>query len=150
MNSELIRAFGRTLAETEWLSSQDLRAYQAPLISKLLLHAARQRFDKAIINLHAVPPHGADELRHLVELHLGRRFGSRNDAELAAVGRGVGHLIGLRAQEVDQCRVGKSGPYHPAVCKNERDPFLSKDRVKRGEPDSTAVRRRDLDKSAWS
>jgi phenylacetate-CoA ligase len=51
MNPELIRAFGRTLAETEWLSPEDLRAYQAPLISKLLLHARqttefyRDRFD---------------------------------------------------------------------------------------------------------
>jgi phenylacetate-CoA ligase len=49
--SEMIRAFGRTLAETEWLSPEKLRTYQTPLISKLLLHATqttdfyRRRFD---------------------------------------------------------------------------------------------------------
>ena len=48
---ELVHAFGRTLAQTEWLSPEDLRAYQAPLVSKLLLHARqttdfyRNRFD---------------------------------------------------------------------------------------------------------
>ncbi|MBX9778616.1 MAG: hypothetical protein K2Y71_29955 [Xanthobacteraceae bacterium] len=34
-----IRDFGQTLAMTQWLSPQELRSYQAPLISKLLLHA---------------------------------------------------------------------------------------------------------------
>jgi hypothetical protein len=47
----LIRTFGRTLAETERLSPEKLRLYQAPLISKLLRHARhntdfyRNRFD---------------------------------------------------------------------------------------------------------
>ena len=36
-----IRDFGQTLAMTQWLSPQELRSYQAPLISKLLLHARK-------------------------------------------------------------------------------------------------------------
>jgi hypothetical protein len=32
--------FGLVLAETEWLSPADLRAYQAPLLSKLISHAS--------------------------------------------------------------------------------------------------------------
>jgi phenylacetate-coenzyme A ligase PaaK-like adenylate-forming protein len=39
MNPGHVRAFGRTLAKTEWLSTEELRTYQVPLISKLLLHA---------------------------------------------------------------------------------------------------------------
>jgi phenylacetate-CoA ligase len=48
---QLVRAFGRTLAQTEWLSPQDLSAYQSPLLCKLLSHARqttdfyRDRFD---------------------------------------------------------------------------------------------------------
>jgi len=59
---DLTRAFGRTLAETEWLSPEDLRIYQAPLISKLLLHAQqttefyRNRFEFDLSN--------ADEIRN--------------------------------------------------------------------------------------
>ena len=51
MDVRLIHAFGRTLAETQWLSPEKLRAYQAPLVSKLLRHAQqttefyRHRFD---------------------------------------------------------------------------------------------------------
>jgi phenylacetate-CoA ligase len=41
---ELVRAFGRTFAQTEWLSPEKLCDYQAPLISKLLRHA-RQTTD---------------------------------------------------------------------------------------------------------
>lgn len=36
-----IRDFGQILAMTQWLSPQELRSYQAPLISKLLLHARK-------------------------------------------------------------------------------------------------------------
>jgi phenylacetate-coenzyme A ligase PaaK-like adenylate-forming protein len=51
MTGDIIRTFGRTLAETEWLSPEKLRLYQAPLIAKLLRHARyntdfyRNRFD---------------------------------------------------------------------------------------------------------
>jgi phenylacetate-CoA ligase len=36
-----IRAFGQGLAMTEWLSPEELRSYQAPLVSKLLRHARK-------------------------------------------------------------------------------------------------------------
>jgi hypothetical protein len=36
-----IRAFGEILAMTQWLSPEELQSYQAPLISKLLLHARK-------------------------------------------------------------------------------------------------------------
>lgn len=39
MIPELTRAFGRTLDQTQWLSLDKLRIYQAPLLSKLLVHA---------------------------------------------------------------------------------------------------------------
>ena len=39
MNLDHVRAFGRVLGETEWLSREDLRAYQTPLLAKLLSHA---------------------------------------------------------------------------------------------------------------
>ncbi len=51
MISDLVRSFGRTLAQTEWLSADDLRRYQGPLLGKLLAHARqntdyyRDRFD---------------------------------------------------------------------------------------------------------
>jgi phenylacetate-coenzyme A ligase PaaK-like adenylate-forming protein len=51
MNLDHVRAFGRVLGETEWLSREDLRTYQAPLLAKLLTHARgtadyyRDRFD---------------------------------------------------------------------------------------------------------
>ncbi len=51
MISDLVRSFGRTLAQTEWLSADDLRRYQGPLLGKLLAHAHqhtdfyRGRFD---------------------------------------------------------------------------------------------------------
>lgn len=51
MTAGVVRTFGRTLAETEWLSPEKLRLYQAPLIAKLLRHAQyntdfyRDRFD---------------------------------------------------------------------------------------------------------
>jgi phenylacetate-CoA ligase len=51
MISDLVRSFGRTLAQTEWLSADDLHLYQAPLLGKLLAHARentdfyRDRFD---------------------------------------------------------------------------------------------------------
>ena len=41
MTANLIHHFGRTLAETEWMSREKLRLYQAPLIVKLLRHARR-------------------------------------------------------------------------------------------------------------
>jgi hypothetical protein len=44
MIRNLIQAFGKTLAQTEWLSPEKLRIYQEPLILKLLLHA-RQSTD---------------------------------------------------------------------------------------------------------
>jgi phenylacetate-CoA ligase len=43
-----IRAFGLTLAKTEWLSPPHLQAYQAPLVANLLVHARKTtKFYKA-------------------------------------------------------------------------------------------------------
>ena len=42
MISDLVRSFGRTLAQTEWLSADDLHLYQGPLLGKLLSHARQQ------------------------------------------------------------------------------------------------------------
>ena len=39
MSSEVMRAFSATLAKTEWLPPQKLRAYQLPLVARLLRHA---------------------------------------------------------------------------------------------------------------
>jgi phenylacetate-CoA ligase len=60
---DLTRAFGRTLAETEWLSPEKLRLYQAPLIAKLLRHARettdfyRGRFDFDLDDPDAIERH---------------------------------------------------------------------------------------------
>jgi phenylacetate-CoA ligase len=48
---QMVRAFGRTLAQTEWLSAEKLRLYQQPLVARILRHARdttefyRGRFD---------------------------------------------------------------------------------------------------------
>jgi phenylacetate-CoA ligase len=60
MNSDLVRSFGRTLAQTEWLSAEDLRRYQEPLLAKLLGHARqntdfyRNRFDFDLTSPEAI------------------------------------------------------------------------------------------------
>jgi phenylacetate-CoA ligase len=41
MHANLVRSFGQRLARSERLAPQELRAYQAPLIAKLLAHARR-------------------------------------------------------------------------------------------------------------
>src|ERR1700674_4184030 len=38
-STDLVRDFGPTLAITQWLSPEELQASQAPLVSRLLLHA---------------------------------------------------------------------------------------------------------------
>jgi phenylacetate-CoA ligase len=59
MNPDHVRAFSRTLAKTEWLSPDDLRTYQTPLISKLLLHA-RQSTDFYRDRIASVSPEELD------------------------------------------------------------------------------------------
>ena len=60
MMSDLVRSFGRTLAQTEWLSADDLHFYQGPLLAKLLAHARqntdfyRTRFDFDLTSTDAI------------------------------------------------------------------------------------------------
>jgi phenylacetate-CoA ligase len=60
MVGDLVNAFGRTLAETEWLSPEKLQYYQAPLVSKLLQHARqttdfyRHHFDFNLGSAHEI------------------------------------------------------------------------------------------------
>jgi len=52
-----IRAFGQTLAMTQWLAPEELQSYQAPLISKLLIHARKTtRFYKDRLDVDVSSP----------------------------------------------------------------------------------------------